>query len=219
VKIQAQVEIQDNLKNGNNKGSFQLPKLFFAFEREPTEEGGTILTYTIDFSFDPLRAKDKLLWVQVAADGNHPSKNPARDMADAAADDDEDEADWSDVDSVDEDNTGNDVSIDNERKTNNDPSRKRAKTTYEDGVDESGPNNNDAADKSTTNQHDDACDRFMAGMDPDILSEFVKVTACSMDEATAFFLLMSFPFYEMEWDLVGFVLESVFGSESDSDSE
>eukprot|EP00980_Cylindrotheca_fusiformis_P030656 scaffold25176_cov191-Cylindrotheca_fusiformis.AAC.6 len=68
----------------------------------------------------------------------------------------------------------------------------------------------------------ETCDSFMAFMDPDLLHTFIDATGIGpLDEDTAFFLLMTFPFYEHEWDLIGFVLEAVFGAggdEKDDDS-
>lgn len=53
----------------------------------------------------------------------------------------------------------------------------------------------------------------------DLLQTFCKQSnLSSLDEATAFFVLMCNPYYEHEWDLVGFVLDSVFdGSDDDED--
>lgn len=61
------------------------------------------------------------------------------------------------------------------------------------------------------------CDRFAAYMDPDVLSDFIEWTQLGTDEYTTFFLLMTFPFYEHEWDLVGFALDSVFGEAMEED--
>ena len=36
-----------------------------------------------------------------------------------------------------------------------------------------------------------------------------------MDDLTAFFILMTFPYYEHEWDMVGLVLDAVFGMDGD----
>jgi len=62
-------------------------------------------------------------------------------------------------------------------------------------------------------------DRYAAYMDPDVLHDFLEWTQLGMDEFTTFFFLMSFPFYEHEWDLVGFVLDTVFGEAMDEDEE
>ena len=66
----------------------------------------------------------------------------------------------------------------------------------------------------------DTHDKFSANLDPEILHEFCE--SCDllpMTEATGFFLLMTFPFYEHEWDLVGYVLDEVFGAGDDNDDD
>ena len=40
-----------------------------------------------------------------------------------------------------------------------------------------------------------------------------------MHEGTAFFILMTFPFYEHEWDLVGYLLEETFGDDEEGETE
>ena len=70
----------------------------------------------------------------------------------------------------------------------------------------------DEEEETATNKNDS----YMVHLDPDLLHEFLKFTGLqSMDEGTAFFLLMTFPFYEQEWDLVGYVLDEIFGAEGD----
>ena len=65
-------------------------------------------------------------------------------------------------------------------------------------------------------------DSYLAHLDPDVLHEFLNLTKIQtknddMHEGTAFFLLMTFPFYEHEWDLVGFVLEEIFGDDEEEE--
>jgi hypothetical protein len=77
-------------------------------------------------------------------------------------------------------------------------------------VDESENNNN-------SNLEGDA---YRVHLDPDVLHNFLKwANLMPMGEATAFFLLMTFPYYEHEWDLIGHVLDEVFGSGSDDEEE
>ena len=78
--------------------------------------------------------------------------------------------------------------------------------------------------KTTTTRKDDADnnnndkrDRYAAYLDPDTLQDLLDWSQLRVDEYTAFFLLMSFPFYEHEWDLVGFVLDQAFGGDDDDD--
>ena len=57
-------------------------------------------------------------------------------------------------------------------------------------------------------------------MDPEVLETFLESTKLtSLNEATAFFLLMTLPFYEHEWDIVGYVLDTVFGGEEEESEE
>ena len=63
-------------------------------------------------------------------------------------------------------------------------------------------------------------DVFTAYLDPDVLRDLLEsARLLPMSEASAFFLLMTFPFYEHEWDLVGYVLQEVFGAGSDGETE
>lgn len=64
-------------------------------------------------------------------------------------------------------------------------------------------------------------DRYVAGIDPEVLERLVQWMDLGSDvsDVTVFFLLMTFPFFEHEWDLIGYLLESVFGAESDADEE
>ena len=79
--------------------------------------------------------------------------------------------------------------------------------------------NNDAMDASTeasanvaTIKRDEnkELDCYAAYMDPKTLTDLLMWSQLEMDEYTVFFLLMTFLFYEHEWDLVGFVLDTVF---------
>jgi hypothetical protein len=63
-------------------------------------------------------------------------------------------------------------------------------------------------------------DEYLAFLDPELMHEFVHVVGLNpLDDYTAFFLLMTFPFYEHEWDLVGYLLEEIFGDEDDTIGE
>jgi hypothetical protein len=68
---------------------------------------------------------------------------------------------------------------------------------------------------------DEEADKFVVFLDPEVLENFLELARLrTLNEATAFFLLMTLPFYEHEWDIVGYVLDSVFGgSESEEEEE
>ncbi|GKY98314.1 hypothetical protein MPSEU_000789000 [Mayamaea pseudoterrestris] len=184
VRIQAQVEI--DVRKGGAASTPSTSKLNFLFEREATDELGTLLTYSIDLSTNLCESNRKLLWVQVMAAGRHPSQRPAIDMED-------EENGWSDIES--------DADVHDDTK-DLEHEQKRAKI-----------GGTQAGGEDSVEEMD--CDRYMAGMDPEVLADLIKAYGGKMDESTAFFLLMCFPFYESEWDMVGFVLASVFRSSCD----
>jgi len=68
-------------------------------------------------------------------------------------------------------------------------------------------------------QRADGKDRFAASVDPDVLGKFLHSTGLEFDESDSIYFLMTFPFYEHEFDLVGFLLDSVFGDGNDDDEE
>lgn len=213
VKVNALVQIQG--LSGQRLRSRPGSRLNFSFERDVDADGGTTVSYTIDFSRDSRQPMQKLLWTQVIASGNHPSRLPAIDMQPGDADD---SADWSDMESQDEEECKHNRRIptfSSEDKISTLQSRKRAKMT--DGGPAKVKERHEAMDDDEPSSPYD-CDRYVAGMDPDVVAEFIESVG-KMDEVTSFFLLMSFPFYEMEWDLVGFVLSSVFDSHSDGEDE
>jgi hypothetical protein len=63
-------------------------------------------------------------------------------------------------------------------------------------------------------------DQYIAFLDPDVLQSFADAARLlPINDGTAFFLIMTFPFFEHEWDIVGFVLEQFFGSDSDDEDD
>jgi hypothetical protein len=75
----------------------------------------------------------------------------------------------------------------------------------------------DATKEADSENEKDERDRFAAYMDPDVITQLLDWSGIEMDEGPLFFLLMTFPFWEQEWDLVGFVLDVIFGGEEDDD--
>jgi hypothetical protein len=167
-------------------------QLSFQYERRrlSDDNGGTTVTYSIDMSRNH-GPNERLLWVQVFAMGSAPSHLPAKSLQEDGDGGDE----WEDMD---EDEEGNEkITQDKEQLPN--------------AADDTG-------DADDTGAED--CDRYVAHMDPDALGRFLEWSGLGpINEATAFFFLMTFPFYEHEWDLVGFILDSVFGFNDDDDDE
>ena len=104
---------------------------------------------------------------------------------------------------------------------------KRQKTDHKDidnGHGSSKEDNKEEKEKqsqdSDENEDGPTHDSYYVYLDPDLLNEFMNVTGLQpMEEGTAFFLLMTFPFMEHEWDLVGYVLDEVFGCDDDDDDD
>jgi hypothetical protein len=156
-------------------------------------------TSTISYNIDLLTTTNNikaapmpLLWININAASNVPSNGKAINMCDTENNDDQ----WSDVNDDDSNNSTNpDVTV---------------KTS--------------TAEKGDMDSIYSNVDRYEAGMDPDVaahLEQFLQQPnyQLSMDVTTAynditlFFFLMTFPFYEHEWDVVGFLLTAVFDSD------
>lgn len=60
-------------------------------------------------------------------------------------------------------------------------------------------------------------DRYAAYVDPDALQEFLQSVNLEFNAENSLFFLMTFPFYEHEWDIFGFLLDCVFGEDEDSE--
>jgi hypothetical protein len=147
--------------------------------------------------------QDRLLTVEVWASGEGPSREPPVPI---------ELEEWEDMSDVDDGDEGQRNLI--KDTGNND------KTTM-DLSDESGGKSImefEAPGADRDNLPDDTSadhDRYAAYIDPDVLADFLLWTQLDMDEYTAFLFLMTFPFYEHEWDLVGLVLENIFASDED----
>jgi len=150
-------------------------------------------------------------------------------------DDDDEEGGWEDIDDEDQDQIGGQEGTPS-------PSSKSSKRRKlcRGGSKDDGNNNNEQQEDD--DEHEDngravlgststspsglptTHDSYIAYLDPDLLHEFVAMNFgaigkenSSIDEAAVFFILMTFPFYEHEWDIVGMVLDEVFGHEHDDD--
>jgi len=208
------------------------------------KRGPTTVRYAIEMSQNcgPSRL---LLWVDVLAAGDAPSHFPARNcLAEAADDEGSHGAEQWDGD---DDNEAKEPAIAERKRSrlgsseegrkapanrapvnggSRDGLRRQEKPSFSaKAVGEAVPNNDDDETLSESEEDgslDEGGDRFAAGMDPDVLRAFLEgshLDRAELDDDVAFFLLMSFPFYESEWDLVGFALDAVFGYDDDSESD
>lgn len=192
---------------GSSKNGDDPIQLHFRYERDPaTEHTATSIWYSIDLSkgYGP---KQNIVTIRVWADGNKPSRLPAISI-DNNDEQDSDDDDWEDIDDEGENDDKGDVNgqTNSELKTKEIPTERKTRNPTIPNTKENDDVNSVAEDERQSR------DRYACFVDPEMLHSFQECTRLeSLDEATAFFTLMTFPFYQHEWDLVGFVLESVFG--------
>ena len=60
-------------------------------------------------------------------------------------------------------------------------------------------------------------DRFGVFVDPQCIVGFLDRVNMNMNEQSVVYFLLTFPFYEHEWDMSGFVLSSMFDGDDDDD--
>jgi hypothetical protein len=160
---------------------------------------GNHIGYNIELSKDH-GVRERLLTVEVWAQGDGPSQDKAEPLV---ADGD----DWEDMDE-------NEAMEEEGGKGGNDDMEEQPEEMKDDTMDLP-PQQPQEENKISV---DSKSDKFAAYLDPDVLANLIHWSCLEIDETGFFFLLMTFPFYEQEWDLVGFVLDTVF-AESNSDDE
>lgn len=201
--IQAVVQITKDEQM--EKSVDQHVQLWFNYERRSIEQStgpqeGTHIKYSIDISKD-CDQRHRLLVVECWAAGNAPSMEQAVPMdgwEDMETDDEEDDMDGikaeGAMEGVKQEETDNKVNI-----------------KKDEGI---------AASDDNKDEEEDLADRYAAYIDPDVLQLLKEWSGLDdMEEGPLFFLLMTFPYWEHEWDLVGFVLDAVFGEEEDDDDD
>jgi hypothetical protein len=186
-------------------------QLTFRYERKPRLEGaeGCHVFFSIELSHNH-GPRENLLVVQVWAPKNVPSIEPAVCVQEAlqAAEGEDDEDGWEDIPSGEHGTPPAIVSDDSRLQSN-----KKQKISTSPPGEQSGNETDDEEVEETK-------DSYVAFLEPDLLQSLLESAGLlPMGEATAFFLLMTFPFYEQEWDIVGYVLDQIFGSDSDDEDE
>lgn len=198
-------------------------QLTFLYERKPRKGAkGCHVCYTIDLSHN-FGQRERLLEVQIWSPTNAPSPEPAICIADAfMAENDEDG--WEDIDS--------DEEVEEEKKedgsggsdvTRDADGQQASKKPKLDGSSEketpSGPGSEESSGPQSTMEKEEEesdQDKYVAFLDGEVLGTFLESMSMQpLTDGTALFLLMTFPYYEHEWDLIGFVLDQAFGRESD----
>jgi hypothetical protein len=205
-------------------------QLTFRYEQKRREQGpGCHIRYSIEFSKNYMQ-RENLIVVEVWAPQNGPSRgtavcvNQTFDQSGKSCHDEDDDDGWEDMD---EDK--NEVKTETAKSNAKDSSGDLQTTKRQKLGDESQetPNDKERNGCSQQCQGDDersqqTHEEFIAYLDPDLMDEFLfgaGLSKAPMDDSKAFFLLMTFPFYEHEFDLVGYLLDEIFGYEESEDSE
>jgi hypothetical protein len=174
--------------------------------------------YTIDLSVDH-GPKERMLFVQVFTENNFPSKGPAKNLVRDESNIDDDNNDTAEEEDQDDmiprkKITNNTEFADDKYQEN---PAKRLKT---ESFGTTSTSSIDTTVVHVRNDDDNDCDGYCAGIDPDVVDKFRTVcnlTSDVLDDNHLIFLLLAIPFYEQEWDLVGYLLESVFDENDSSD--
>jgi hypothetical protein len=189
-------------------------KLIFTYERKPRRGGlpnetghhPCDVSYSIDLGNDH-EERQRLLDVTVRAASNVPSSEPAVCIQDKLDEEWEDTDEDEEIEKDDQQTVESPSSIQLKKKQRTHSDADNTKNIEADEVEE-----NDSADSTR--------DEYIAFLDPDVMLSFLESAGLHpMDDGTAFFLLMTFPFFEHEWDIVGFVLDQIFGGETDDEEE
>jgi hypothetical protein len=195
-------------------------QLIFRYERraeESTANTGTrrvdpgidspTVCYSIDLT-NGLGPVQRLLWVQVWADGHRRTEH----LTPVNLDEDGDVDGWEDIDEDEDEDEGVDEAPEQKRQRRDNDKVKQTAIKEQ----------SDSMQVETPESLAERADRFVAGIDPEVLHLFVEWIGLGshsnedVSDVTIFFLLMTFPFFEHEWDVIGYLLDSVFGAASEN---
>ena len=166
----------------------------------------TIITYTIDYSVDFGRM-ERLLGVDIHALDEHPSLEEAIPLLSEEEEEQNEEVEDNDSEKGDESVV---------QRKNNIASRNDAE--YEE-VDMSDDEDDDSPPIENKNSPSCGGDRFGVYIHPENVVAFLDRTNLNLNDRSVFYFLLTFPFYEHEWDIPGFVCGALFDDDDDDDDD
>jgi len=198
----------------------------------------TIVTYKIDYSID-YGQQHQLLGVDIYALGKYPSVEEAVPMFDDDIDDDDGQLGQQGFDNEEDNMNGSGDEDDSKltfvKQEENDKKQSTNGEEFEDVVmsDDDGDNigkeccnNQSCCNEADTTNNDndidnenDGGDRFGVHINPENVVSFLDYMNINFNEQSVFYFLLSFPFYEHEWDISGFLLTALFDDEDEVDEE
>ncbi|KAG7339529.1 hypothetical protein IV203_034527 [Nitzschia inconspicua] len=214
------------------EGGKNLMQLTFKYERKKRIDGanGVHVRYSIEYSTN-YQQRENLLVVEVWSPQDGPSPGRAicinQSLVEHDNQDDDDDG-WEDIDGDDvpaETGTDQADTVPTTKKnvkqsamaedaTNK--ASKRQKLCEGTNGTQSTTDDNTKNEGESTIDHDE----YLAYLDPDLMHEFLRMARLEpMEEGTAIFLLMTFPFFDHEWDLVGYLLDEIFGSDDGEEDD
>ena len=192
----------------------------------------TIITYKIDYSID-YGKMEQLLGVDIYALGEHPSVETAVQMFDDDDDDDDVEDDM-------EEGTDQHLMKDNDEEARNnscggccdtkgactkmkDNSIKQKQSTnnttdFEDIEMSDDDDNSNCCNDIEDNDNNNRADRFGVYINPENVVSFLNRANINFNEQAVFYFLLTFPFYEHEWEIAGFIL-SALGEDEEEEGD
>ena len=217
-------------------------QLTFLYERNrQQDDDGNIISgfhirYTIEMSVN-YQQRESIITLEIHTKNNSPSSEKAVCMNQAFEDEDEDEGDdgWEDIEDGDDDAVRQNIEELTIKKDTTSSSEKGLDLNSESSDISQKQKNGDAKrqklnDNNKNNDEtnlpikdgstSDEPDAYLAHIDPDVLNKFLNLAGLkNIDECASFFFLMTFPFYEQEWDLVGYLYETIFEQEEEEEEE
>uniref|UniRef100_A0A7S2Y646 Uncharacterized protein n=1 Tax=Entomoneis paludosa TaxID=265537 RepID=A0A7S2Y646_9STRA len=224
-----------------SKGVSSFVELQFNYERQgdstfggksDSQQSNPSVSYTIDLSRDH-GPKEKLMWVEMFVSGLTPSRSvPAINME---CEDEDDSDGWEDMSEDGEEEPASGRKRGPEALIEaKEPQRYRSNNVVEPQPGETKeefairmsekigtPHPDQEPDEEDVDM-ENTPHRYSAGIDPDALSRFLQWTNIGSempDELASTYLLFTFPFFEPEFDLIDYILDSVFGSNEEEDDD
>jgi hypothetical protein len=205
------IDADDDMKN---KGGVEsMIELYFSYEKNPTpgppDSGMTVIWYTIDASYDH-GPREQCLHVQVFASKNHPSVEKALNIHEEIIDENED---WATVSDYNEDEEEDEM--DNSKDAADRVVEKIVKRARLDMLAANNEEDNIGLRENPVEIPEP--DKYMADIESGNMDRFLhKAQLQPITDVVSCILLMTFPFYEHEWDILRFLLDAVFGPDGES---
>jgi len=173
----------------------------------------TIITYKMDYSID-YGKMEPLLGVDIYASGNAPSVEEAIPLVN----DDEDVC----MDGSGDPEEANQCKVKscNDKKCKG-PEECNVKQSKQDNAEfeEIVMSDDDEANSQNDSGENGNGDRFGVFVNPEIVVDFLNRANMNLNERSVFYFFLTFPFYEHEWDICGFLLTALFDDDEDEMEE